>query len=87
VARGLGLVVLRNALNSRVPSRFRATANSLASFGFRGAYVLTAPIVGAVLDGAGMTMALWLLAIGSLLVLRFVLLPLARQVLAQAPGA
>ena len=87
VARGLGLVVLRDALNSRVPSRFRATANSLASFGFRGAYVLTAPLVGAVLDGAGMTMALWLLAIGSLLVLRFVLLPLARQVLAQAPGA
>ncbi len=33
VARGLGLVVLREAFNKRLPGRFRATANSLASFG------------------------------------------------------
>lgn len=80
VARGLGLVVLRDALNTRTPSRFRATANSLASFGFRGAFVITAPLAGAVLDGPGMTPTLWMLAIGSLVILRFVLLPLAKEV-------
>ncbi len=90
VARGLGLVVLRDALNSRVPSRFRATANSVASFGFRGASVVTAPLVGGVLDASdgaptleGMEPALWLLAVGCLLVLRFVLLPLAREIQAR----
>ena len=55
LARGVGSVVLRDALNRRTPSRFRATANSLASFGFRGAFVLTAPLVGAMLDRSGAT--------------------------------
>ena len=40
-ARGLGLATLKDALNSRVRSEFRATANSMASFGFRGAFVVT----------------------------------------------
>ncbi len=80
VARGLGAVVLNDALNTRVPSRFRATANSFSSFAFRGAFVLTAPLAGALLDGPGMTVTLWALAVGSLLILRFVLLPLAREI-------
>ncbi len=60
LARGFGLVILRDALNKRVPSEFRATANSLASFGFRGAFVLTGPVVGYAYDlwGMGTTLAL-----------------------------
>ncbi len=53
LARGFGLVVLRDALNRRVPGEFRATANSLASFGFRGAFVLTGPFVGYTHDLVG----------------------------------
>ena len=38
---GVGAGTLKDALNSRVRSEFRATANSMASFGFRGAFVVT----------------------------------------------
>ena len=58
--RGFGLVILREALNSRVPGEFRATANSLASFGFRGAFVITGPFVGYVFDLWGMSVTLML---------------------------
>jgi predicted MFS family arabinose efflux permease len=76
VARGLGLVVLRDAFNRRVPSRFRATANSLTSFGFRGAFAVTGPFVGWVLDAWGMRATLELLAVGSVAIGIGVLLPL-----------
>jgi predicted MFS family arabinose efflux permease len=89
VARGLGLVVLRNAFNARVPGRFRATANSLASFGFRGSFVITGPVVGWVLDAWGMGTTLVLLAIGSTAIVVGILLPLILAVRASrpAPGA
>ena len=76
VARGLGLVVLRDAFNRRVPSRFRATANSLTSFGFRGASAVTGPFVGWALDLWGMRTTLELLAVGSIGIGIGVLLPL-----------
>jgi len=76
VARGLGLVVLRDAFNRRVPSRFRATANSLTSFGFRGASAATMPFVGWALDLWGMRTMLELLAVGSIAIGIGVLWPL-----------
>ena len=76
-ARGIGLAVLRNAFNERVPGEFRATANSLASFGFRGAYVLTGPILGYGLDLYGMYATLWMLAGVALVLSASVLGPLA----------
>ncbi len=75
-ARGIGLAVLRNAFNERVPSEFRATANSLASFVFRGAYALTGPVLGYGLDLYGMHAMLWLLAGVALLLSASVLVPL-----------
>ena len=75
-ARGIGLAVLRHAFNSRVPGEFRATANSLASFGFRGAYVVTGPALGYGLDLYGMHTTLWLLAGVSLLLALAVVAPL-----------
>lgn len=76
VSRGLGIVVLRDAFNKRVPGRFRATANSLVSFMFRGTFALTGPFVGQALDLWGMATALWLLALASLAIFVGLMLPL-----------
>ncbi|MEM7077503.1 MAG: MFS transporter [Pseudomonadota bacterium] len=80
LARGFGLVILRDALNARVPSEFRATANSLASFGFRGAFVLTGPFVGQVFDLWGMGVTLMLLAGVTLVIFGGLILPLVAAV-------
>jgi len=76
LARGLGLVILRDALNKRVPSEFRATANSIASFGFRGAFVVTGPIVGHVFDLWGMSTTLLMLVGVTLVIFATLILPL-----------
>ena len=83
LARGFGLVILRDALNSRVPSEFRATANSLASFGFRAAFVITGPIVGYVFDIWGMSTTLLLLAAVTLVIFVALIVPLVAAVRAQ----
>jgi MFS family permease len=76
VARGFGLVVLRDAFNRRLPGRFRATANSLASFGFRAAFAVTGPFVGWALDLWGMQVTLLMLAAVALVIFVALLLPL-----------
>jgi predicted MFS family arabinose efflux permease len=85
VARGVGLVILRDALNSRVPGEYRATANSLASFGFRGAFVVTGPWVGYTFDLWGMSTTLWLLASGTLVIFVVLIVPLILAARAQVP--
>jgi hypothetical protein len=76
-------VILRDALNRRVPAAYRATANSLASFGFRGAFVVTGPWIGYGLDLWGMSTTLWLLAGASLLIFAGLILPLLAAARAQ----
>ncbi|MCZ6853564.1 MAG: hypothetical protein O7G86_06555 [Gammaproteobacteria bacterium] len=76
VCRGFGLVILREALNSRVPGEFRATANSLASFGFRGAFVITGPFIGYVFDLWGMSVTLMLLFVATLVIFLALIVPL-----------
>ena len=80
VSRGLGLVVLRDAFNRRLPGKFRATANSLASLGFRTAYVATAPLVAAVLGGWGLQATMLLLAAGTIAIFATLLVPLIAAV-------
>jgi len=80
LARGFGLVVLRDALNRRVPGAFRATANSLASFGFRGAFVLTGPFVGYSHDVWGMQTTLVMLAVVTLVIFAGLILPLVAAI-------
>jgi predicted MFS family arabinose efflux permease len=70
-------------LNRRVPGTYRATANSLASFGFRGAFVVTGPLVGYVLDLWGMSTTLWLLAGATLVIFAGLVLPLVAAARAQ----
>ena len=80
MARGFGLVILRDALNRRVPSEFRATANSLASFGFRGAFVLTGPFIGYAFDLWGMTVTLAMLVVLTLVIFAGLIAPLIAAV-------
>jgi MFS family permease len=87
VARGIGAVILQDALNRRVPGEFRATANSLVSFGFRAAFALTGPWVGYLLDLWGMSTTLWLLAGVTLLIFVALMLPLLLAVRAQQVAA
>ena len=84
--RGFGAVILRDALNRRVSGRFRATANSLASFGFRAAFALTAPLVGGALDLWGLKMTLLLLAAASFGIFVTLILPLILAVLRPRTG-
>lgn len=83
VARGMGLVVLRDALNRRVSAQHRATANSLASFGFRGTFAVTGPVVGHLLDLWGMSTTLWLLTGATLAIFAGLVLPLLAAVRSQ----
>lgn len=78
VARGLGLVVLRDAFNRRVPAEFRATAHSLTNFGFRLGFAATAPVIGWVVDSQDVTMAYRALAAAALLIFIWVIVPLVR---------
>ena len=87
IARGLGLVILRDALNKRVPSEYRATANSLASFGFRGAFVLTGPFVGYAFDLWGMSTTLWMLVGVTLVIFVGLIVPLIAVVNSSAERA
>ena len=74
--RGFGHVVLSDALNKRVSSEFRATANSFANLGFRAAFALTAPLVAGALGLWGMETTFLLLAGMSLLIFATLVVPL-----------
>ncbi len=76
LARGLGIVLLRDAVNSRIPSEIRATVNSLANFGFRFAFTLLGPLVGFVFELGGMRITWLVVAIGSLALNIVFMLPL-----------
>jgi len=78
--RGLYQVILVNALNRRVPSRIRATINSLNSLLFRLGFMVTGPIIGFVAQSEGIQLAMTMLAGYSVLVLVMVTLPLISAV-------
>ncbi|MFC1679575.1 MFS transporter [Elusimicrobiota bacterium] len=78
-SRGLNAVIMRDALNRRVSSDMRATANSVMSLGVRIVFLVAGPLTGLLIDrrGTGYAFA-WL---GAAFALAFVLLtiPLLRQ--------
>ncbi len=80
VSRGLNQVILTDALNTRVPSEFRATANSLTSFAFRAIYIVTGPLIGLVIEWQDMYFALEFLGLASLVLFGVVLVPLLREI-------
>lgn len=81
IARGISMVILKEGLNSRVPSEFRATAMSMNSLGFRAVFILTAPLVGFVVDDYGLSQAFLLLAFVFALVLGALIVPIARSLM------
>jgi MFS family permease len=84
VARGAGFVVLQGALNTRLDSHHRATANSLVGFLFRAVYALTVPLMGAVLREWTLQEVFLLLACFSLAVWLLLVAPLVRSIRAAA---
>lgn len=78
--RGLNQVILVNAMNRRIPSEFRATANSFTSFLFRLAFIVTGPIVGYLAETRGLEITLNALGLSSILLFVLVLVPLIQSV-------
>ncbi|MCX2977432.1 MFS transporter [Candidatus Marimicrobium litorale] len=61
VSRGLSMSLFYEALNRRVPGNFRATVNSLVSFGVRVVFIGSGPLLGYALDSIGVVSTLLLL--------------------------
>lgn len=80
VSRGLHQVILTEAFNSRVPSEFRATANSIVGLLFRLVFIATGPAVGYLYEWQGMQTTLLVLGGASVLMFVVVMLPLLRQI-------
>lgn len=80
VGRGMTQVILVNALNRRVPSEFRATANSFTSFLFRLSFIVSGPVVGYLAEAQGLAVTLNVLAAVFTVVFITVMLPLIQQV-------
>ncbi|MCG8413317.1 MAG: hypothetical protein MI746_03765, partial [Pseudomonadales bacterium] len=80
VGRGLNQVILVNALNRRVPSEFRATANSFTSFLFRLSFIVSGPLLGYVAEAHGLETALNSLGLGYIAIFALVMLPLIQSV-------
>lgn len=80
LTRGLTYVVFQDAFNVRVPSEFRATANSLQSLCFRLGFVPIGPLIGSVIDTRGMPTALAGLAATFCVCAFCLLLPLLKKI-------
>jgi len=80
VIRGITQVLLRDALNWRIPAKFRSTVNSAQSFCFRLGFALFGPLVGYGLDHGGMRTTLVVLGLVFGVLAILVLRPLIKKV-------
>jgi predicted MFS family arabinose efflux permease len=85
ISRGLCQVLLKDGFNWRVPTEFRATANSLSSLMFRLVFALSAPLVGWSIDRYGMLWSLRAMGLAVLLAFVFLMVPLIRDIARKAP--
>ncbi len=85
-SRGVNHVLLKDALNWRTPSSFRATANSIQSFFFRLGFALVGPGVGLLIDSHGIRFTL--LTLGSVFAILYLvaLTPLISLIRKTAPS-
>lgn len=79
VGRGLTQVVIKDALNTRVRTELRATANSISSLGVRLAFAVLGPTLGWLIDLEGYPVGLGVFAALFGLVALLLALPLARE--------
>lgn len=74
--RGLGQVLLKNALNSRVEGDMRATANSVTSLGLRVMFIALGPLMGYLIDSKGQSFSFSFFGVLYLVFFFIILLPL-----------
>lgn len=79
VSRGLNQVILKDALNKRVASDMRATANSVTSLGVRLIFVFAGPLMGRLLDGYGYEVGFQTFGVIYILLFTVLTIPLIRQ--------
>lgn len=79
-SRGLGGVILKDALNARTPAKFRNTINSLSSLCFRLGFALFGPGLGMLVDWKGMPFSLLVLAAVFAIFIPVIGLPLIRKI-------
>ena len=87
VGRGMGQVLLMDALNEKMSSAFRATVISMTQVGVRASFCLLGPLVGYGIDAWGLPSVLSALGILFSVVGVFLLLPLVRRETAPRPAA
>lgn len=78
-SRGLGQVLLKDALNSRVTGDMRATANSVSSLGLRLVFIGLGPLMGHLMDSEGMAVSFGAFAGLYIVAFIFILLPLVSK--------
>jgi len=79
VCRGLGQVIYNDALNKRVTTDFRATANSIMQMGVRVLFIGIGPLFGSLIDNQGLSYATQSMGIAYSLVFLFFLIPLINE--------
>lgn len=79
VCRGVGHVVLKDALNKRVSGDFRASANSIVQMGGRILYIIVGPVIGLFIKSEGVFfVSKWLFLLYIFVFIVF-LIPLVKQ--------
>lgn len=79
-SRGINQVILRDALNWRTPSHFRATANSLTSLFFRLGFCIVGPVIGYLIDKRGLSFSLNTLGLFFCVIFLIFMIPLIKEV-------
>jgi len=79
ICRGLGQVIFKDALNKRVTSDFRATANSISQLGVRGVFVIIGPIFGHLIDSYSISRAAQISSYFYFFIFIIVMVPLLNQ--------
>jgi hypothetical protein len=85
--RGLGSVLLLEALNERIASTYRATVISIANLGTRAAFCLLGPLVGHGIDAWGLPATLGAIGVGLSIAFALLLVPLILRDPAPSPEA
>jgi MFS family permease len=79
VCRGVGQVILRDALNKRVTGDFRATANSVGQMGVRIFFTCLGPFLGIYIDSHGLPKGSLSMGVFYIFVFIFAMIPLIRE--------
>jgi len=79
IVRGITQVQLKDAVNWRIPAKFRSTANSVQSFFFRLGFAVLGPGLGMLLDKRGAPLCLTIIGLVFVLLTWFVLRPLLKR--------